>query len=69
MEGALERSGLTVNDVVMVGDNYNTYIKAGINLKMDTLLVYSGISTKEQITAAQIKPTHEVDSLDDWFIE
>ncbi|MCZ9311525.1 TIGR01457 family HAD-type hydrolase [Weissella koreensis] len=69
MEGALERAGLTVKDVVMVGDNYNTDIKAGINLKMDTLLVYSGISTKEQITAAQIKPTHEVDSLDDWFIE
>lgn len=69
MEGALERSGLKLNEVVMVGDNYKTDIQAGINLDMDTLLVYSGISTKAQIEAAPIKPTHEIDSLDEWFIE
>lgn len=69
MEGALQRAQLDVKQVIMVGDNYKTDIQAGINLKMDTLLVYSGISTKSQIKAEQIKPTYEVDSLDDWVIE
>ncbi len=52
----------------MVGDNYNTDILAGINNNIDTLLVYSGVSTPDQITQVLKKPTHEVQSLDDWII-
>ena len=69
MAGALRRTGLTADQVVMVGDNYNTDILAGINADIDTLLVYTGVSTKEQVAAADKQPTHEVDSLDDWEIK
>ena len=69
MEMALQRVGLTKEQVVMVGDNYHTDIEAGINVGMDTLLVYTGVSTKEQAAGEEAPPTHVVDSLDDWMVE
>lgn len=38
----------------MVGDNYNTDIMAGINAEIDTLLVYSGLSTKNEVSKQSI---------------
>lgn len=46
MQMALNKIGLTQNQVVMVGDNYHTDIAAGINVGMDTLIVYSGLSKR-----------------------
>lgn len=69
MEMALQRYHLNKNEVVMVGDNYKTDISAGINVGMDTLLVYTGLSTKEDIAKVTIKPTYEVNSLDEWKVE
>ena len=66
MEMALKRYQLTKDRVIMVGDNYRTDISAGINVGMDTLLVYTGLSTKKDVEKEQIKPTYEVDSLDEW---
>lgn len=68
MTGALERTHTAKQDAIMVGDNYHTDILAGINHGIDTLLVYSGVSTPEQIAKVSPKPTHEVDSLDDWVL-
>lgn len=68
MEMALRKMNMSADEVVMVGDNYMTDIKAGINSGIDTLLVYTGVSTKEQVAQKNIKPTHEVDSLDQWKI-
>lgn len=69
MEMALKRIGLTKSDVVMVGDNYHTDIEAAINFGIDSLLVYTGLSTRDDVAHQQIKPTHEVDSLDEWQVE
>lgn len=69
MEMALKRSGLTKDQVVMVGDNYNTDIKAAINFCIDSLLVYSGLSTREEVSKEKIQPTHQIDSLDEWKVE
>ncbi|MCZ3393315.1 HAD hydrolase-like protein, partial [Enterococcus faecium] len=66
MEKALAVTGLSKDQVVMVGDNYMTDISAGINFGIDTLLVYTGVSTKELVAKQDIKPTHEVDSFDEW---
>lgn len=68
MEQALQKMGLAKNEVVMVGDNYHTDIMAGINAGVDTLLVYTGISTKAEVAKETIQPTHEVDSLVDWEV-
>ena len=66
MEKGLEQIGLAKNEVVMVGDNYMTDISAGINFGIDTLLVYTGVSTKEQVAGKKIKPTHEINNFDEW---
>ncbi|MHA3066639.1 TIGR01457 family HAD-type hydrolase [Lacticaseibacillus saniviri] len=68
MQQALKKIGLKADEVVMVGDNYNTDIKAGINAGIPQLLVYTGISTKEQVAQAAVQPTHVVDSLAEWEI-
>lgn len=68
MEKALKKLGLNKGEVVMVGDNYNTDIMAGINFGIDTLIVYTGLSTPTDIAKVKRKPTHAVNSLTDWKI-
>ena len=68
MEKALERLGLPKDEVVMVGDNYMTDIKAGINFGIDTMLVYTGVSTRELVRKHEIAPTIELGSLDEWKV-
>ncbi|WP_413627186.1 TIGR01457 family HAD-type hydrolase [Fructilactobacillus vespulae] len=68
VKNGARKLNLADDEVVMVGDNYNTDILAGINANVDTLLVYSGVSTKDQIKNVAKKPTHEIDSLDDWNV-
>ena len=50
----------------MVGDNYMTDIMAGIKNDVDTLLVLTGFTKAEEVPNLPIKPSHVVDSLDDW---
>lgn len=69
MEMARAKSGLKKDEVIMVGDNYNTDILAGINDGIDTLIVYTGLSKKSEVAKEEIPPTYEVNSLDDWKIE
>lgn len=69
MKKALNKIQLSKDQVVMVGDNYMTDISAGINFGIDTMLVYTGVSTKEQVAAKPIQPTIQLDSLDDWQVE
>lgn len=66
MELALAHAGLKRDQVVMVGDNYRTDIQAGINVGMDTLLVYTGLSTPEQVAKMPVAPTYQLTSLDEW---
>lgn len=68
MEKALERLELPKDEVVMVGDNYMTDIKAGINFGIDTMLVYTGVSTRELVRKQEIAPTIELGSLDEWKV-
>lgn len=69
MKLALAKADLTRDQVVMVGDNYNTDIRAAINTGMDSLLVYTGLSTPEQVAKMAVQPTHTVKSLDEWTID
>ena len=69
MKMALAKADLTRDQVVMVGDNYNTDIRAAINTGMDSLLVYTGLSTPEQVAKMAVQPTHTAKSLDEWTID
>lgn len=65
---AIKELRIKKDDILIVGDNYQTDIKAAINSEMDSLLVYSGVSTKEQVDNEKIKPTYQVDNLSEWQI-
>lgn len=67
MEQALEAIGLKKEDALMIGDNYHTDILAGIKSGMDTLLVFTGVSTKESIKTFQDQPTYMINSLEEWM--
>lgn len=65
---ALQVLGTRKEETLMVGDNYATDILAGIRAGMDTLLVYTGVTSKDQVAKMEQKPTYAIDSLDEWVI-
>lgn len=69
MQKAVDRIGLDKHDCVMVGDNYMTDISAAINFGIDSLLVYTGVSTPELVAQQGVKPTNEINSLDEWDLD
>lgn len=69
MEMALNQVGLNKREVIMVGDNYRTDIQAAINVGMDSLLVYTGLSKPAEVAKMAVQPTYTVETLDDWNIE
>ncbi len=66
VEQALKVLGTAKEETLMVGDNYDTDILAGMNAGMDTLLVHTGVTTKELLAGYDRKPTYTIDSLDEW---
>lgn len=68
MQGALKRLD-NPEKPIMVGDNYQTDILAGIQNGLSTLLVYTGVSTKKQVAEKDVQPTHEIDNFDQWEVK
>lgn len=68
MEQALKVLGTNKNETLMVGDNYDTDIMAGMNAGMDTVLVHTGVTTMEMLSGYDRKPTYSIESLDEWEI-
>jgi 4-nitrophenyl phosphatase len=68
MEQALKVLGTSKEETIMVGDYYDTDILAGMNAGVDTLLVHTGVTTKELLKGYDRKPTYAIDSLDQWEI-
>ncbi|MGA9175412.1 MAG: TIGR01457 family HAD-type hydrolase [Thermoactinomyces sp.] len=64
---ALKKLGVAPEEVLIVGDNLDTDIRAGIQGGMDTLLVFSGITTPEMAEKAEIKATHTARNLREWM--
>lgn len=69
MNEALKVIGLTKEEVIMVGDNYETDIMAGIQNGIDSLLVFSGFTKPEDLKKVNQQPTYCVDSLADWELK
>ncbi len=67
MEQALRVLGSNKEETLMVGDNYDTDIAAGMSAGLDTLLVHTGVTSKEKLTQYEIQPTYVVDSLSEWL--
>lgn len=56
----------TNNEMVMVGDNYETDILAGIHFGIDTIHVNSGVTSTEELKEKATQPTYAINSLTDW---
>ncbi|WP_261810811.1 TIGR01457 family HAD-type hydrolase [Levilactobacillus humaensis] len=69
LQNSLRQLGVAPEQALMIGDNYHTDILAGIHAQVDTLLVYTGVSTPEQVATETVPPTYTVPSLDHWDFE
>lgn len=69
MDKALARLGVEKADAIMVGDNYLTDIMAGIQNGIDTLLVLTGFTAKEEVPTLPIAPTFVLESLSEWTFD
>ncbi|MBD1380821.1 TIGR01457 family HAD-type hydrolase [Metabacillus arenae] len=67
MEQALKVLGTSKEETLMVGDNYDTDIMAGMNSGLDTLLVHTGITMKEHLASVKEQPTYAINSLEEWY--
>lgn len=56
MEQALGLLGLGAAETAMIGDRLDTDILGGINAKMRTIMVLTGVSTVEEVETGPIKP-------------
>ncbi|HEX6594512.1 MAG TPA: TIGR01457 family HAD-type hydrolase [Bacillota bacterium] len=66
MNEALKRLGTEKQRTIMVGDNYETDIMAGIRSGLDTLIVFTGVTSKKTMMTVKQKPTYQVDHLSEW---
>ncbi|MGP4078592.1 TIGR01457 family HAD-type hydrolase [Pseudalkalibacillus sp. R45] len=69
MDLAMTKMGLPKEKILMVGDNYSTDILAGMRAGVDTLLVYTGVTTSIEDIPPKERPTHTIDSLHLWDIQ
>ncbi|SES65223.1 4-nitrophenyl phosphatase [Salinibacillus kushneri] len=67
MQQALAKLGLAKEETLMVGDNYPTDIKAGMTAGLDTLLVLTGVTKKEDLQNVDQQPTYVVNNLKEWI--
>ncbi|GIO19237.1 haloacid dehalogenase [Oceanobacillus oncorhynchi subsp. incaldanensis] len=69
MKEALDVLGLRREDVVMVGDNYQTDIQSGIHAGVDTLFVSTGVTSTEELATFEEQPTYIIENLSEWTFE
>lgn len=63
---ALKLINKNKKDALIVGDNYDTDIKAGLNTEIDSLLTLTGVTTKQQLKSKKEQPTYVVNDLSEW---
>lgn len=62
---ALAKTGYKKSQALLVGDNYNTDIKAGFNSDVDQLLTLTGVTQKKELRNCR-QPTILVNNLDEF---
>jgi NagD protein len=65
MRTALNYLGVHSEDTIMVGDRMDTDIVAGVESGMETVLVLTGVTTREGVEQFPYRPTHIVASVAD----
>lgn len=65
LEMIQEDFGFAKDEMVMIGDNYDTDIMSGIRFGCDTIHVNTGVTSTEVVKTKEKHPTYCVDSLED----
>lgn len=65
MRAALNFLGVHSTRTIMVGDRMDTDVVAGIMSGMETILVLTGVSTRDSVTKFPYRPSHIVESVAD----
>lgn len=65
MRSALRRMGAHSENTLMIGDRMDTDVVSGIEAGLQTILVLTGISTRETVEAYPYRPTLVLDSVAD----
>ena len=60
---ALNHLGLHSENTVMVGDRMDTDIVAGVEAGLDTILVLTGVTRREDVARFPFQPTHMLESV------
>jgi ribonucleotide monophosphatase NagD (HAD superfamily) len=63
LETAMTRMGVRPEETVMLGDRLDTDILAGERAGMPTVLVLTGVSTREDLASAEVLPDVVVSDL------
>jgi 4-nitrophenyl phosphatase len=59
-------NGFRKEEMVMIGDNYDTDIQAGIRFGIDTVHVAGGVTSREEVLVKKQKPTYSYGTLLEW---
>jgi NagD protein len=65
MRTALNYLDVHSEDTIMVGDTMATDIKGGVESGLDTILVLTGVTRREDIARFPFQPTYVLDSVAD----
>ncbi|EGA90459.1 NagD-like protein [Planococcus donghaensis MPA1U2] len=68
LETIQHETGFEKSEMVMIGDNYDTDIQAGIRFGIDTIHVNTGVSSTETVMEKEQPPTYTVENLSYWEI-
>jgi len=61
-------NGFRKEEMVMIGDNYDTDIQAGIRFGIDTIHVAGGVTSPKEVLLKSQQPTYSYQTLLDWII-
>jgi NagD protein len=65
MRHALKELGCSSDDTIIIGDRMDTDIIAGIESEIETILVLSGVTSREDISNFPYRPHHILDGVGD----
>jgi len=65
MRNAISRIGVKREETIIVGDRMDTDIVAGVEAKIDTVLVLSGVTDREDIENYAYRPTYTLNNVGD----
>ncbi|SFE94735.1 TIGR01457 family HAD-type hydrolase [Alteribacillus iranensis] len=68
IEQAQKKINLEKEEIVLIGDNYDTDILAGIRAGVDTIHVNTGVTTTKEVSDKEIQPTYKISSLSEWLL-